>query len=65
MKFKKGDKVIINLGAMFTNTFGGPIDNSTSEPTIITDCRIYNGNNQYKVKGYVGWWNETALTKIY
>lgn len=64
MKFKKGDKVVINLGNMFTNIFGGLIDNSISEPTVITDCRIYKGNNQYKVKRYIGWWNETDFTKI-
>lgn len=65
MKFKKGEKVVINIGNIFNNTFGGPIDNSTSESTIITDCRTYNGNNQYKVKRYIGWWNESDLTKIY
>lgn len=64
MKFKKGDKIIIKIGSMFTSSFDGPIDNSNSEPSVIRDCRVYKGKNQYKIKGYVGWWDEDYIEKI-
>ena len=63
-KFKKGDTVVIETGKMFTATFGGPVNTSTTEPSKITDCREYNGTNQYKVKGYTGWWDEKNLTEV-
>lgn len=61
MKFKKGDKVIITIGNMFTAAFGGLVNTSTTEPSKITDCRVHNGVAQYKVKGFTGWWNEECL----
>lgn len=60
-KFKKGDKVVITTGKMFTAIFGGPVNTSTTEPSKITDCREHNGIIQYKVKGFTGWWNENNL----
>ena len=63
-KFKKGDKVIINLSNMFTTTFCGSVQAQTSEASKITDSRVHaNGRNQYKVKGYSGWWYEDNLIK--
>ena len=64
MKFKKGDKVFINLSNMFATSFCGSINAQTSEASKITDCRVHpNGRNQYKVKGYSGWWFEENLIK--
>lgn len=63
-KFKKGDKVVIETGKMFTAAFGGPVNTSTTEPSKITDYREHNGTNQYKVKGYTGWWNESDLKEV-
>lgn len=60
-KFKKGDKVIITIGNMFTAAFGGLVNTSTTEPSKITDCRVHNNENQYKVKGFTGWWPEHSL----
>lgn len=60
-KFKKGDKVNIAIGNIFTGAFGGPVNTSTTELSKITDCRVHNGENQYKVKGFIGWWNEDNL----
>ena len=64
MMFKKGDKVLIKFSNMFTSTFYGAVTAMTSEPSKITDCRVHaSGRNQYKVKGYSGWWNEDNLIK--
>ena len=49
---------------MFTATFGGPTNTTTTELSKITDCREHNGTNQYKVKGYTGWWDEKNLTEV-
>ena len=63
-KFKKGDKVVIETGKMFTAAFGGPVNTSTTEPSKIMDCREHNGTNQYKVKGFTGWWDESNLMEV-
>ena len=60
-KFNKGDKVVIYEGRMFAAAFGGPADNSISEPCKITACRVHNGINQYKLKGYTSWCDEEYL----
>ena len=60
-KFNKGDRVVISIGNMFTAAFGGLVNTSTTEPSKVTDCRFYNGENQYKVKGFTGWWSEPNL----
>jgi hypothetical protein len=49
---------------MFATTFCGSVSAQTSESSKITDCRVHaNGRNQYKVKGYSGWWYEENLIK--
>ena len=63
-KFKKGDKVVIETGKMFTAAFGGPVNTSTTEPSKIMDCREHNSTNQYKVKGFTGWWDESNLMEV-
>ena len=64
-KFKKGDKVLINLSNMFVSTFCGTVTAQTSEPCKIADTRVHaNGRSQYKLKGYSGWWNEENLIKV-
>ena len=63
-KFKKGDKVVIETGKMFTATFGGPVNTTTTEPSEITDCREHGRTAQYKVKGFTGWWDESNLTMV-
>lgn len=64
MKFKKGDRVLIKISNMFSMTFCGSATTQTSEPSKITACKVHaNGRNQYKVKGYSGWWFEDNLIK--
>lgn len=63
-KFKKGDKVVIEIGKMFITTFGGPVNTTTTEPSEINDCREHCGTAQYKVKGFTGWWDESSLTMV-
>ena len=64
MKFKKGDKVLIKFSNMFMSTFCGTVTAQTSEPSKITDCRVHaDGRNQYKIKGFTGWWFEDNLVK--
>ncbi len=65
-KFKKGDLVQIKFTDMFSAIFGaGGFGNASSAiGGKITDCRIHNGENQYKVSGFTGWWNEDCLKVV-
>jgi hypothetical protein len=63
-KFKRGNKVHILFGEIFSSTFGGdPLNNRsfTGEGLKITSLRNHNGVAQYKVEGFTGWWNEDNL----
>lgn len=63
-KFKKGDTVVITTGNIITSIFGGPANTVTTDPSKIMDCREHSGTNQYKVKGFTGWWDEKDLQEV-
>lgn len=66
-KFKKGTQVQIKYTDMFSAFFGGAGCFSTASSAIggkITDLREHNGVTQYKVAGFVGWWNEETLQEV-
>ena len=63
-KFKKGDTVVITTGNIITSIFGGPANTVTTDPRKITGCREHEGVNQYKVKGFTGWWDEKDLQEV-
>ena len=62
-KFKKGDKVHVKFTEMFSTFFGSSLFNT--DPGIcseITGRRVHpDGKNQYKLKGFTGWWDEVTL----
>ena len=62
-KFKKGTQVQIKFTEMFSIFFGGApgTANHSGIGGKITDRREHNGVAQYKVAGFVGWWNEETL----
>lgn len=62
-KFNKGTQVQIKFTEMFSAIFGGGGFGNASSAIggKITDCRVHNGEAQYKVKGFTGWWNEDCL----
>jgi hypothetical protein len=63
-KFKKGDKVKLLFAEMFAGVFGGTsISTVPVDSCVVTVCRTHNGEHQYKLKGYTGWWAEHNLTK--
>ncbi len=63
-KFKKGQKVHVKFGEMFSATFQGPEVPTTQGPGLpITDRRIYRGEPEYKIKFFSGWWPERNLVE--
>ena len=63
-KFKIGDKVHIKFTEMFSTLFCAPGFGTTSSALggVITDSRVHpDGKNQYKIKGFTGWWDEVTL----
>ena len=63
-KFKKGTQVHIKFTEMFSVYFGGASEtaNHSDIGGVITDCRVHpDGKNQYKIKGFTGWWDEVTL----
>ena len=64
-KFKKGQKVHILFGELFSSSFSGPPVYSTRGPGLrVTDRRVYRGEPQYKVECFAGWWNEANLQEV-
>lgn len=65
-KFKKGDKVHVKFTEMFSACFGS--NSFNADPGIcseVTDSRKHlDGKNQYKLKGFTGWWDEVTLVAI-
>lgn len=65
-KFKKGTRVQIKFSDKFAAFFGGGGFGLASSAIggKITGTREYNGNPQYKVSGFTGWWNEDCLQEV-
>ena len=64
-KFKKGQKVHVRFGEVFSSSFGGTPVYTTAGPGLrIKDCRIYRGEPQYRVEHFTGWWNEGNLVAV-
>lgn len=64
-KFKKGQRVHLLFGEMYSDIFRGPDVPTTKGPGLrIKDCRIYRGEPQYKVECFTGWWNERNLLAV-
>jgi hypothetical protein len=59
-KFKKGMKVHLIFGD--PDLVGRP---TTQGPgLVVTDRRINQGEPEYKVKFFTGWWNEECLQEV-
>jgi hypothetical protein len=64
-KFKKGQKVHVRFGEIFSSSFGGTPVYTTAGPGLpITDRRINQGEPEYKVKFFTGWWKEKNLLEV-
>jgi hypothetical protein len=64
-KFKKGQKVHVRFGEIFSSSFGGTLVYTTAGPGLrIKDRRVHQGEPQYKVESFVGWWNEANLQEV-
>lgn len=66
-KFNKGTQVQIKFTDMFSAFFGGGGFGNASSAIggVITDCRVHpDGKNQYKIKGFTGWWDEVTLQEV-
>lgn len=66
-KFKKGSQVHIKFTEMFSSYFGGVsgIAKHDGLGGVVTDCRVHSdGKNQYKIKGFTGWWDEVTLQEV-
>lgn len=63
-KFKIGDKVHVKFTEMFSACFGTGIASPGINRTI-TDRRVHpDGKNQYKLRGFTGWWDEVTLQEV-
>jgi hypothetical protein len=61
-KFKKGERVHILFGEMYSDIFRGSSAPQTKGPGLrIKDRRIYQGEAQYKIECFTGWWAERNL----
>ena len=64
-KFKKGQKVHIRFGELFSSSFGGtPVYTTQGLGLRIKDRRVHQGVPQYKVECFTGWWNEANLQEV-
>lgn len=64
-KFKKGQRVHLLFGEMYSEIFRGPEVPTTKGPGLpITDRRINQGEPEYKVKFFTGWWKEKNLLEV-
>lgn len=63
-KFKIGDKIHVKFTEMFSNCFGTGIA-SPGINRIVIDRRVHpDGKNQYKLRGFTGWWDEVTLQEV-
>jgi len=58
-KFNKGDRVCITYGSAFGSV--AAYINAMAVGSVITDRRVGVDENEYKLKGYIGWWHESNL----
>ena len=64
-KFKKGDLVHVMFGEMYSEVFrGGPAPTTQGPGLRVKDCRVYQGEPQYKVECFTGWWPERNLVEV-
>lgn len=65
-KFNKGDKVHVKFTEMFSTCFGSnPFNADPGIYSEVTDTRKHpDGKNQYKLKGFIGWWDEVTLQEV-
>lgn len=64
-KFKKGERVHLLFGEMYSSIFRGGSEPQTKGPGLrIKDCRIHQGEPQYKVECFTGWWDERNLVPV-
>lgn len=64
-KFKKGDLVHVRFVEMFSSSFGGTPVYTTEGPGLrVKDCRVHQGEPQYKVECFTGWWPERNLVEV-
>ena len=64
-KFKKGDLVHVRFEEMFSSSFGGTPVYTTAGPGLpVTDRRLNQGEPEYKIKFFSGWWPERNLVEV-
>ena len=61
-KFKKGQKVHVRFGEIFSSSFGGT-GLYTAGPGL-PGPKNQSGEPEYKVKFFTGWWKEKNLLEV-